>query len=58
MSKILLDLGDLYVSDFLSSTDDVEDERKKESLTLVLDENIGAPRLVRAVDPDKMYGKY
>jgi len=28
MSKILLDLGDLYVSDFLSSTDGVEDERK------------------------------
>jgi hypothetical protein len=55
--KVLLDLGKIYVSDFLSDDDSITDTQK-ESLTLVLDDKIGAPRLTRTVDPDKMYGKY
>ena len=41
--KILFSLGDLYVSDFIKM--DEVPQHKKESLTLVLDENIGAARL-------------
>jgi len=54
----LLDLGDIYVSDFLDDTDGLYDDRTQEPLKLILDKSIGAPRLTQAVDSDKMYGKY
>ncbi|MBC8411022.1 MAG: methyltransferase domain-containing protein [Rhodobacteraceae bacterium] len=57
-NKVLLDLGELYVSDFLSDGDDDHIGRSKEPLKLILDEKIGAPRLTKTVDPDKMYGRY
>ena len=57
-NNTLLDLGELYVSDFLDDTNGSYNDRTKESLKLILDESIGAPRLTKAVDPDKMYGKY
>ena len=53
----LLSLGDIYVSDFLDSVDEYEG-REKSSLSIVLDEKYGAPRLESAVDPDQMYGRY
>ena len=56
--KVLLDLGELYISDFLSGDDNDYTTRSKDALTLVLDESIGAPCLTRTVDPDKMYGRY
>ena len=52
----LFDLGDLYVSDFISG--DNLPRGGRESLSLVLDESIGAVRLNKATDPDKMYGQY
>tara|TARA_Y100000034_G_scaffold99307_1_gene121911 strand:+ start:3229 stop:4470 length:1242 start_codon:yes stop_codon:yes gene_type:complete len=58
MSEILLDLGELYVSDFLTDISSDYGERQKDCLTLVMDEQIGAARLTQAVDPDKMYGTY
>ena len=58
MQKTLLDLGEHYVSDFLSNPKQEYDGREKSPLTLIMDEKIGAPRLTKAVDPDKMYGKY
>lgn len=58
MQKILLDLGEHYVSDFLVNPEQEYDGREKSPLTLVMDEKIGAPRLTKTVDPDKMYGKY
>jgi hypothetical protein len=53
----LLNLGDMYVSDFLDNVDEYEG-REKSSLSIVLDEKYGAPRLESAVDPDQMYGRY
>lgn len=53
----LLNLGDLYVSDFLDSPEDY-DGREKFPLKVVLDHTCRAPRLSQAVDPDKMYGRY
>jgi len=58
MSEILLDLGELYVSDFLTDISSDYEGRQKDCLTLVMDEQIGAARLTQAVDPDKMYGTY
>lgn len=58
MSEILLDLGKLYVSDFLTDPAKEYTDRELAPLTLVMDENIGAPRLTQVVDPDKMYGTY
>jgi hypothetical protein len=58
MSEILLDLGKLYVSDFLTEPAEEYTCRELAPLTLVMDENIGAPRLTQVVDPDKMYGTY
>lgn len=54
--KELFDLGHLYVSDFIN--DNEEPRGGREPLKLVLDENIGAPRLEKPTDPDAMYGKY
>jgi hypothetical protein len=58
MSEILLDLGKLYVSDFLTEPAEEYTCRELAPLTLVMDEKIGAPRLTQVVDPDKMYGTY
>lgn len=58
MSETLLDLGKLYVSDFLTDPAKEYTDRELAPLTLVMDENIGAPRLTQVVDPDKMYGTY
>jgi len=58
MSEILLDLGKLYVSDFLTEPTEEYTCRELAPLTLVMDEKIGAPRLTQVVDPDKMYGTY
>jgi hypothetical protein len=58
MSGALLDLGSLYVSDFLTDPAKEYTDRELAPLTLVMDENIGAPRLTQVVDPDKMYGTY
>ncbi len=58
MSTTLLDLGAHYVSDFLDDPATEYEGRERASLTLVMDEKIGAPRLTQVVDPDKMYGKY
>jgi hypothetical protein len=54
--KNLFSLGNLYVSDFIKSSD--EPVHEKEPLNLVLDETIGAPKLDSVTDPNKMYGKY
>jgi len=58
MADILLDLGSLYVSDFLADPDVEYEGRELAPLTLILDEKKGALRLTQAVDPDKMYGTY
>lgn len=58
MSETLLDLGKLYVSDFLTEPAEEYTCRELAPLTLVMDEKIGAPRLTQVVDPDKMYGTY
>ena len=59
MEKQILDLGELYVSDFLDTENKKEyEEREKAPLTMIMDNTIGAPRLTSVVDPDKMYGKY
>jgi len=58
MQKTLLDLGEHYVSDFLENPEQEYDGREKSPLTLIMDEKIGAGRLTKTVDPDKMYGKY
>lgn len=53
----LLDMGDHYVSDFIKSNNDYEG-RKKYSLDLYLDEELGAPRLKDLAPPDTMWGQY
>jgi len=54
--KQLLNLGDLYISDFIK---DSETPRGgKHELKLVLDENIQAPRLESPPKMEDMYGKY
>ena len=59
MEKQILDLGELYVSDFLDTENKKEyEDREKAPLTMIMDNTIGAPRLTSVVDPDKMYGKY
>ena len=50
----LINLGNLYVSDFIKDPNDYEG-REKSPLTLMLDERLNAPRLTEAVDPDQMY---
>ena len=55
MDKILT-LGSHYVSDFLDSDDNTE--RKKYSLDLYLDKEIGATRLQDLAPADSMWGKY
>lgn len=52
----LFTLGDLYVSDFVK--DDEPPRGGREPLTLVMDNELGAPRLNAVTDPNKMYGKY
>jgi len=52
----LFNLGNLYVSDFTKGNN--APRGGKESLCLVMDDIVGAPRLDIATDPDKMYGKY
>jgi SAM-dependent methyltransferase len=56
-SKPLVDLGELYLSDFVSGPDDYEG-KEKYPLQLVMDEKVGAARLANPADPDKMFGKY
>lgn len=55
--KKLLSMGDYYVSDF-PTLHELDDERKKYSLDLYLDNVLGAPRLKYTVPPDEMYGEY
>ena len=52
----LFNLGNLYVSDFTKGNN--APRGGKESLCLVMDDIVGAPRLDIATDPDKMYGEY
>jgi hypothetical protein len=54
--KKLFSLGDLYVSDFIKLNE--IPQHKRESLTLLLDETIGAVKLESVTDPNAMYGKY
>lgn len=56
--KTLLDLGEIYVSDFLTDINTEYNGRERASLRLKMDEAIGAPRLTKVVNPDVMYGKY
>lgn len=53
--KKILELGEHYVSDFIKS-DDIE--RKKYSLDLIMDEKIGAARLINMAPSNTMWGKY
>lgn len=53
----LLELGDYYLSDFVEKGDE-HLERKKYSLDLILDEEIGAARLKEVAPYSAMYGKY
>jgi len=52
----LLKLGEHNVSNFIENKDLID--RPKYSLDVVLDENIGAPRLKEIVPPSEMWGKY
>lgn len=57
MSTIdLLDLGSLYVADFIK--DDESPRHPSAPLLLQMDEDTGAVRLKDVVDPSYMYGKY
>lgn len=58
-NKLLLDLGEHYVSDFLDA-DESSADRKKYSLNLYLDDATGAPRLAKEHLPpaDAMWGRY
>lgn len=54
---MILKLGEHYVSDFIN--DDIEtSNRKKYSLDLILDEEIGAARLTEMAPSETMWGKY
>lgn len=55
--KKVLSLGNYYVSDFIKNKSDMEG-RKKYSLDLYLDEEIGAARLQNLAPPDTMWGQY
>ena len=55
--KKLLELGDHYVSDFIKEDSEMEG-RKKYSLDLYLDEELGAPRLMNIAPAHTMWGKY
>jgi hypothetical protein len=54
--KKLLTLGDIYISDFIKENE--SPRGGKHELKLVLDEDILAPRLESAPNPNEMYGKY
>jgi hypothetical protein len=54
---MLINLGEHYVSDFIKSESDYK-ERKKYSLNLTLDEEIGAVKLTEMAPPHTMWGKY
>lgn len=57
MSKLVLEMGDYYVSDFIKN--DIEGEgRKKYSLNLYQDDNLGAVRLQGIAPADTMWGQY
>tara|TARA_R110001599_G_scaffold143729_1_gene324852 strand:- start:1609 stop:2877 length:1269 start_codon:yes stop_codon:yes gene_type:complete len=59
MQNELFSLGDVYVSDFVSDKDlDTGNISEKSPLTLIMDTELGAPRLIDVPDADKMYGKY
>ena len=55
--KKLLELGDHYVSDFIKDDSEMAG-RKKYSLDLYLDEELGAPRLKDVAPASTMWGKY
>jgi len=55
--KKILELGSYYVSDFLKNDTDLEN-RKKYSLDLYLDDNIGAARLNDIAPAESMWGQY
>jgi 2-polyprenyl-3-methyl-5-hydroxy-6-metoxy-1,4-benzoquinol methylase len=56
MKKELVNLGSLYVSDFISEGDNPRCDRIE--MKMVWDENMGAPRLETITPPEYMYGKY
>jgi hypothetical protein len=55
--KKLIQLGNHYISDFLKN-DQEYNGKTKHPLDLVLDEEIGAPRLVSVPEKETMWGKY
>jgi len=54
---MILKLGEHYVSDFIKNDTDA-DGRKKYSLDLILDKEIGAARLTEMAPSETMWGKY
>lgn len=54
MAKELLNLGELYVSDFVKE----QNGQIKHELKVIWDEHIGAARLEKIVPKEEMYGKY
>ena len=54
--KELLNLGNIYMSDFIKENE--KPRSGKHELKLVLDEKIGAPRLENPPKIEDMFGKY
>lgn len=54
---MLVNLGNHYVSDFIKTEQDYQD-RKKYSLDLILDQEIGAAKLTEMAPSHTMWGKY
>jgi SAM-dependent methyltransferase len=54
--KELLNLGELYISDFIRENE--SPRGGKYELKLVLDESVGAPKLEKVADQSMMFGKY
>jgi len=57
MSHKLIELGSMYTSDFVDSTN-ASNERKKYSLDLVWNEKLGCPTLTEQPSGEEMWGKY
>jgi hypothetical protein len=53
----LISLNSHYVSDFIKNNDETT-SRQKYSLDLILDEEIGAAKLIESAPSDSMWGKY
>lgn len=55
-SEPIFDLGDLYVSDFISETQ--QPRAGKFNLSICMDHRYGAARLTKTTPPEAMFGKY